>query len=174
MDALVRIYGKPAYIVPDNGTEFTSKAILKWANDNNVEWHYIDPGKPSRTVTSSHSTAACVTNASTRRSLTAWQTPAARWPSGATITTMSGPTHRWETNPQQKRAGRLNYLKPPHPTRLPHPKPPNIKPKDSRYERGTTGGQVRPHARNPTFSDLGGKHRPEPVPPEPHRFVADL
>jgi len=46
LDALVRIYGKPACIVSDKGTEFTSKAILKWANDNNVEWHYIDPGKP--------------------------------------------------------------------------------------------------------------------------------
>ena len=30
------------------GTEFTSKAILKWANDNGVEWHYIDPGKPQQ------------------------------------------------------------------------------------------------------------------------------
>ena len=48
LDALVRIYGKPACIVSDNGTEFTSKAILKWANDNNVEWHYIDPGKPQQ------------------------------------------------------------------------------------------------------------------------------
>ncbi len=45
LDALVRIYGKPACIVSDNGTEFTSKAILKWAKDNKVEWHYIDPGK---------------------------------------------------------------------------------------------------------------------------------
>ncbi len=48
LDALVRIYGKPAYIVSDNGTEFTSKAILKWANDNGVEWHYIDSGKPQQ------------------------------------------------------------------------------------------------------------------------------
>ena len=23
-------------------------AILKWANDNGVEWHYIDPGKPQQ------------------------------------------------------------------------------------------------------------------------------
>ncbi|MDS0927669.1 integrase core domain-containing protein, partial [Rhodobacter capsulatus] len=30
------------------GTEFTSKAILKWANVNKVEWHYIDPGKPQQ------------------------------------------------------------------------------------------------------------------------------
>ena len=48
LDALVRIYGKPASIVSDNGTEFTSRAILKWANDNDVDWHYIDPGKPQQ------------------------------------------------------------------------------------------------------------------------------
>ena len=48
LDALLRIYGKPACIVSDNGTEFTSKAILKWANDNKVEWHSIDPGKPQQ------------------------------------------------------------------------------------------------------------------------------
>ncbi|WP_323042477.1 IS3 family transposase [Gemmobacter sp.] len=48
LDALVRIYGKPACIVSDNGTEFTSKAILKWANENGVEWHYIDPGRPQQ------------------------------------------------------------------------------------------------------------------------------
>ncbi|WP_121143690.1 IS3 family transposase [Roseovarius halotolerans] len=48
LDALVRVYGKPGSIVSDNGTEFTSRAILKWANDNNVGWHYIDPGKPQQ------------------------------------------------------------------------------------------------------------------------------
>ncbi|QFT71774.1 IS2 transposase TnpB [Ruegeria sp. THAF33] len=48
LDALVRIYGMPASIVSDNGTEFTSRAILKWANDNDVEWHYIDPGRPQQ------------------------------------------------------------------------------------------------------------------------------
>jgi putative transposase len=48
LDALVRVYGKPTCIASDNGTEFTSKAILKWANDNGVEWHYIDPGKPQQ------------------------------------------------------------------------------------------------------------------------------
>ena len=48
LDSLVRVYGKPACIVSDNGTEFTSKAILKRANDNKVEWHCIDPGKPQQ------------------------------------------------------------------------------------------------------------------------------
>ena len=40
--------GKPVCIVSDNGTEFTSKAIPKWANSNKVERHYIDPGKPQQ------------------------------------------------------------------------------------------------------------------------------
>ena len=48
LDTLVRLYGKPACIVSDNGTEFTSRAILDWANKNRVEWHYIDPGKPQQ------------------------------------------------------------------------------------------------------------------------------
>ncbi|PTM99699.1 integrase-like protein, partial [Rhodovulum imhoffii] len=48
LDALFRLYGKPASIVSDNGTEFTSRAILKWANDNGVDWHYIAPGKPQQ------------------------------------------------------------------------------------------------------------------------------
>ena len=30
------------------GTEFTSRAILKWADENIVPWHYIDPGKPQQ------------------------------------------------------------------------------------------------------------------------------
>jgi|TARA_B110000908_G_C10115743_1_gene385190 putative transposase len=46
LDALVRVYGKPACIVSDNSTEFISRAILKWTGDNDVDWHYIDPGKP--------------------------------------------------------------------------------------------------------------------------------
>ncbi len=50
-DALVRIFGKPACLVSDNGTEFASKATLKWAKDNKVEWHYINPGKPRQNGT---------------------------------------------------------------------------------------------------------------------------
>lgn len=39
--------GMPCRAV-DNGTEFTSRAILKWADENEVPWHYIDPGKPQQ------------------------------------------------------------------------------------------------------------------------------
>ena len=48
LTAMIRIYGKPDCIVSDNGTEFTSTAILKWASDTGVAWHYIDPGKPQQ------------------------------------------------------------------------------------------------------------------------------
>ena len=33
-------------IVSDNGTEFTSQAILRWSQEAGIEWHYIAPGKP--------------------------------------------------------------------------------------------------------------------------------
>jgi putative transposase len=35
-------------IVSDNGTELTSNAILTWADDTGVAWHYIAPGKPQQ------------------------------------------------------------------------------------------------------------------------------
>ena len=61
---------------------------------------------------------------------------------GAPITTPSDRIPRSATRRCSKRAGRLRNLRAPRPARLPHPKPTNINPKDSRYERGTTGGQV--------------------------------
>lgn len=42
LEARVRLYGKPENIVSDNGTEFTSKAVLKWAQKMDINWHYID------------------------------------------------------------------------------------------------------------------------------------
>ena len=48
LGALVRIDGGPASIASDNGTELSSRAILKWANDNGVDWHCIYPGKPQQ------------------------------------------------------------------------------------------------------------------------------
>lgn len=48
LDALIRLYGKPKQIVSDNGTEFTSRAILNWQNETGIDWHYIAPGKPTQ------------------------------------------------------------------------------------------------------------------------------
>lgn len=46
LDRLIAQRGLPRMIVSDNGSEFTSNAILAWADQNRVEWHYIAPGKP--------------------------------------------------------------------------------------------------------------------------------
>ena len=39
---------KPAILVSDNGSEFRSKAMAKWASDNGVLLHFIEPGKPTQ------------------------------------------------------------------------------------------------------------------------------
>lgn len=36
----------PKCIKSDNGTEMTSRVVLQWALEHNVEWHYITPGRP--------------------------------------------------------------------------------------------------------------------------------
>jgi putative transposase len=46
LTALIERRGKPRLIVSDNGTEFTSNAILGWSKEHQVEWHYIAPGRP--------------------------------------------------------------------------------------------------------------------------------
>ncbi|SDF40705.1 hypothetical protein SAMN05216337_105437 [Bradyrhizobium brasilense] len=38
--------GKSRMVISDNGSELTSNAILVWADQSRVEWHYIAPGKP--------------------------------------------------------------------------------------------------------------------------------
>lgn len=48
LDAIIKGRGWPLMIVSDNGTELTSMAILKWAQDRQVEWHHIAPGKPQQ------------------------------------------------------------------------------------------------------------------------------
>ncbi len=46
LDRLIAARGRPKSIVSDNGTELTSNAILAFAADAKIDWHYIDPGKP--------------------------------------------------------------------------------------------------------------------------------
>ena len=70
LDALVRVYGKPACIVSDNSTEFTSRAILnRRSAKRNGRTRTVSNGttwtraSPSRTDSSRASTAACATHA---------------------------------------------------------------------------------------------------------------
>jgi len=48
LDQVIAERGMPGTIVSDNGTEFTSMAILKWVQETGVDWHYIAPGKPTQ------------------------------------------------------------------------------------------------------------------------------
>jgi putative transposase len=46
LDRLVAERGHPKRILTDNGPEFTSKAVDRWAYEHCVEWQFIEPGKP--------------------------------------------------------------------------------------------------------------------------------
>ena len=48
LSIIVAERGTPSTIVSNNGTEFTSMAILKWVQDTGMDWHYIAPGKPQQ------------------------------------------------------------------------------------------------------------------------------
>jgi putative transposase len=46
LTALLARRGRPAMIVSDHGTEFTSNAMLGWTSEHRIAWHFIAPGKP--------------------------------------------------------------------------------------------------------------------------------
>ena len=48
LDRLIDLYGRPEFIVCDNGTEFTSLAMFDWAQTRGVGLQFIQPGKPSQ------------------------------------------------------------------------------------------------------------------------------
>lgn len=48
LDELAETHGLPGTIVIDNGSEFTSRAFLTWAEKRGVALHFIDPGKPNQ------------------------------------------------------------------------------------------------------------------------------
>jgi len=43
---LASVHGAPTFVRSDNGPEFVSKAMLRWATDERIETAFIDPGKP--------------------------------------------------------------------------------------------------------------------------------
>jgi putative transposase len=48
LDAIIAVRGRPMPCVSDNGTEYTSMALLAWSQGAGVAWHYIQPGKPQQ------------------------------------------------------------------------------------------------------------------------------
>ncbi len=48
LSEFIEIRGKPDCILSDDGTEFTSHAILKGSWENKIKWKYIQPVKPTQ------------------------------------------------------------------------------------------------------------------------------
>lgn len=46
LSQLISLHGAPRYVRSDNGPEFVSRAILKWAAQNGMDMALSDPGKP--------------------------------------------------------------------------------------------------------------------------------
>src|SRR5262249_35828819 len=76
LDRLLAERGKPTTIVSDNGTELTSNAILRWADDHKVNWHYIAPGKPVQNAFAESFMIACAMSCSTKPYSIRLRTPA--------------------------------------------------------------------------------------------------
>ena len=92
----MRLYGKPTTIVSDNGTELTSRAILKWQGEAGVAWHYIAPGKPTQNAFiesfNGRLRDECLNEGECS---TASPTRGASWRAGGTTTTTRGRTRPW-------------------------------------------------------------------------------
>lgn len=48
LDTVIQSRGRPAQVVSDNGTEFTSRAFLSWTARTSIDLHLIDPGRPQQ------------------------------------------------------------------------------------------------------------------------------
>ena len=46
LDELVLRRNRPRAILADNGPEFASREMARWAYENDVQQHFIEPGKP--------------------------------------------------------------------------------------------------------------------------------
>lgn len=50
LDELIRGRGQPHKIVSENGTEMTSRNVLRWCLDTGAGWHYTTPRKRMQNV----------------------------------------------------------------------------------------------------------------------------
>lgn len=109
-----------------SSTEFTSRAILQWANDNGVDWHYFIPDKPQQNAFIG-SVNGCMRDEplnealfdsldDVRRKLALWRYD----------TYNVRPRSSLDKKPPHKRVERVRA---PRPTRLPKTKPRNMQPK---------------------------------------------
>jgi putative transposase len=98
LDELALEFGLPEEIVLDNGPEGTSRAMFEWSERTGVRCASSSQASPSRTPTSSPSTASSGTNASTCTGSGHCSTPATRSGAGGTTTTPRARTRRSDTS----------------------------------------------------------------------------
>jgi transposase InsO family protein len=126
LEVIIAWRGRPALYVPDNGTELTGMAVLRFSQEKQIEWHYIAPGKP-RTLSSRASTPGSATNFSCSPR---WRRRVQCSPPGNTITTTPGHIVPWATSHRpnipiaallaRNGAGRCSMPRAPRPAPLLH------------------------------------------------------
>ena len=106
MDNIAQRRGFPLLlVVSDNGTEFTSNVMLRWQQDQRVEWHYIAPGKPMQNGLVESFTGVSVMSVSTNTCSPATAMPGRSSKTGGLTTTPEDHTralkdsHPWSLQP---------------------------------------------------------------------------
>ena len=98
---LIERRGKPRMIVSDNGTEFTSNAVLHWSKEHTSSGTTSHPANRCRTATSNHSTAGCATSYSMKACFSISIRLGKSSPLGLPTTTPGGHILRWATGRRQ-------------------------------------------------------------------------
>ena len=98
LDVITARRGRPASIIPDNGTELTSSAILGWADERGVAWQYIQPGKPVQNAFAESFIGRLRMSFSMRPYSAPSRTPAASSRPGSRTTTLIAHTRAWDGN----------------------------------------------------------------------------
>ena len=113
LDAVIARRGPLKAVISDNGTEFTSNAVLGWADARGVAWQRIQPGKPSRDTRSPRASSGdCGMSSSTRHCSVRCTKPVGSWTPGGPTTTPCARTPGWAGSPRTSTraasAARLN------------------------------------------------------------------
>lgn len=152
LDRQVIERGKSKMVLSGNGSELTSKAILTWADQSRVAWHYIAPGKPMQNAFIESFNGGSGTNCWTRRCLPHWPRPASRSDAGTRLQRCTPTLARlgWKTPSGFAftclRAGIWRCAKSRAPRQLPSLPPPNRANPSARANSGLdkTWGKVKP------------------------------
>jgi hypothetical protein len=98
----------PEHLRSDNEPEFVAKDLRKWLADSGAKHCTSNPAIPGRTATVNLSTASCEMSSSTENFSTRSRNCVC-WPNaGASTTTPSDHTPRWDISHQYRRHGRPN------------------------------------------------------------------